>query len=68
MLIHINKSWDFITAEPKHIFIKTWPSIDFMSVLIILIKVRGESDDTCRAYKNDKNSSLAPLSSNRPLK
>lgn len=51
MLIHINKSWDFITAEAKHIFIKTWTSINFMSVLIILIKLEGKSDNTCRAYK-----------------
>lgn len=47
MLIHINKSWDFITAEAKHSFIKTWTSINFMSVLIILIKVEGKSDNTC---------------------
>lgn len=51
MLIHINKSWDFITAEAKHIFIKTWTNINFMSVLIILIKVEAKSDKTCRAYK-----------------
>lgn len=51
MLIHINKSWDFITAEAKHVFIKTWTSIDFMSVVIILIKLEGKSDNTCWAYQ-----------------
>lgn len=47
MLIHTNKSQDFIKAEPTHIFIKTWTSMNFVSDLIILIKLLSNSDNAC---------------------